>query len=198
MNEDTDDWSQYLHSALFAINTSIQSATKFTPFRMMFGREPVFPLEAEKQRKCISLDDMADSLTKVDVDNHVQEVFQKQQSIFQIADERIKESQKKQKEQYQKRKGLIDHDFKTGSMVLRRNMKQKTRKGSKNEDRWLGPYTIVEILKTSCRLKNVSGKLLKTQININQLKPYHCYPPAISGTSDHIVTNVIIHVVHLI
>ena len=49
MNEDTDDWSQYLESALFVINTSIQSATKFTPFRMMFGREPVFPLEAEKQ-----------------------------------------------------------------------------------------------------------------------------------------------------
>ncbi len=34
-------------------------------------------------------------------------------------------------------------------------------------------------------MKNESGKLLKTQININQLKPYHCYPPSISGTSDH-------------
>jgi len=50
MNEDIDDWNQYLECALFAINTSIQSATKFTPFRM-FGREPVFPLEAEKQGK---------------------------------------------------------------------------------------------------------------------------------------------------
>ena len=118
MNEDTDDWSQYLESALFAINTSIQSATKFTPFRMMFGREPVFPLEAEKQGKCIGLDDMADSLTKVDVDNYVQEVFQKQQTIFQIADERIKESQKKQKELYKRRKGLTDHVFKTGSITF--------------------------------------------------------------------------------
>ena len=187
MNEDTDDWSQYLESALFAINTSIQSATKFTPFRMMFGRQPVFPLEAEKQGKCIGLDDMADSLTKVDVDNYVQEVFQKQQTIFQIADERIKESQKKQKELYKRRKGLTDHVFKTGSMVLRRNMKQKTRKGSKNEDRWLGPYTIVDLSKTSCHLKNASGKQLKAHININQLKPYHCYPSAIAGTSDRIV-----------
>ena len=123
MNEDTDDWSQYLQSALFAINTSIQSTTKFTPFRMMFGREPVFPLEAEKKRKLVGLDDMADSLTEVDVDNYIHKVFQKQQNIFQIADERIKESQKKQKEQYQKRKGLIEHDLKMGSMVLRRNMK---------------------------------------------------------------------------
>ncbi len=60
----------------------------------------------------------------------------------------------------------------------------------------LGPYTIVEISKTSCRLKNVSGKLLKTQINVNQLRPYHCYPQ--HQVQVIIVTNVIIHVVHLI
>ena len=150
---------------------------------MMFGREPVFPLEAEKQGKYIGLDDMADSLIKVDVDNYVQEVFQKQQTILQLADERIKESQKKQKEQYERRKGLTDHVFKTGSMVLWR---KKTRKGSKNEDCWLGPYTIVELSKTSCCLKNASGEL-KASININQRKPYHCYPSAIAGTSDRIV-----------
>ena len=72
-------------------------------------------------------------------------------------------------------------------MVLRRNMKQKTRKGSKNEDRWLGPYTIVDLSRTSCHLKNASGKQLKAHININQLKPCHCYPSATAGTSDHIV-----------
>ena len=66
-------------------------------------------------------------------------------------------------------------------------MKQKTRKGSKNGDRWLGPYTIVDLSKTSCHLKNASGKQLKAHININQLKPYHCYPSAIAGTSDRIV-----------
>ena len=84
MNEDTDDWSQYLESALFAINTSIQSATKFTPFRMMFGREPVFSLEAEKQGKCIGLDDMADSLTKVDVDNLFRKYFRNSKLSFKL------------------------------------------------------------------------------------------------------------------
>ena len=37
----------------------------------------------------------------------------------------------------------------------------------------IGPYTIVEITKTSCLLKNSSGKVLKQRINLNQLKPYH-------------------------
>ena len=52
-------------------------------------------------------------------------------------------------------------------------MKQKTRKGSKHEDRWLGPYTIVELSKTTCRLKNALGKIINTRINLSQLKPYH-------------------------
>ena len=51
-------------------------------------------------------------------------------------------------------------------------MKQKTRKGSKHEDRWLGPYTIVELSTTTCRLANALGKNLKTRINLSQLKPY--------------------------
>jgi hypothetical protein len=51
-------------------------------------------------------------------------------------------------------------------------MHQKTRKGSKNEDRWLGPYEVIDIRKTSCTLKNKSGKRLKTCVNLNQLKPY--------------------------
>lgn len=57
-------------------------------------------------------------------------------------------------------------------MVLRRNMRQKTRKGSKNEDRWLGPYTIVSMSKYSVSLKNKHGTNLKTSVNVNQLKPY--------------------------
>lgn len=177
MANSTDDWSQYLDSAIFAINTSIQSATKFTPFRMMFGREPLFPLEAEKEGERVSLGDVANSLcTSTDIDSYVEKVFQKQETIFQVADERIKRSQEKQKEQYRKRKGLINYNFKEGSKVLRRNMKQKTRKGSKSEDRWLGPYIIVGLSKTTCCLKNKSGKMLKNRVNINQLKPYHHSP----------------------
>ena len=88
----------------------------------------------------------------------------------------------------------MDHVIKTGSMVLQR---KKTRKGSKNEDRWLGSYTIVDLSRTSCRLKNASGKQLKAHININQCKPYHCYPSATAGTSDRIVKKYYHTVVHL-
>ena len=71
----------------------------------------------------------------------LEKLIQKQQE-FKAADGRIVEAQKKQKEQYKKQKGIIDYQFKEGDKVLRRNMKQKTQKGSKHEDRChkiLGP-----------------------------------------------------------
>ena len=168
MESHADDWSQYLDSAVFSINTSVQSSTKFTPFLIMFGREALFPLEAEKEVEQGTLSLSASSMD-YDYDDYVKKIFEKQRSIFGTADKRIKE---KQKGKYLKRKGITKCNFKTGEMVLRRNMKQKTRKGSKHEDRWLGPYTIAELTKTNCVLINKLGKRLKTRININQLKPY--------------------------
>lgn len=172
MEDYTDKWTQYLDSAVFAINTSIQSTTKFTPFMMMYGREPVFPLEAEKLGG-VDYDDFASSISEANLDDYIEKVFEKQRKIFATADQRIKESQIKQKEQFRKRKGLVNYNLKEGDKVYRRNMKQKTRKGSKNEDKWLGPYTIVDLSKNICHLENKQGKLLKNCINLNQLKPCH-------------------------
>ena len=118
------------------------------------------------------MEDIIESLQSADVEDVLEKLIQKQQKIFRTADERIVEAQKKQKEQYKKQKGIIDYHFKEGDKVLWRNMKQKTRKGSKHEDQWLGPYTIVELSTTTCRLANALGKNLKTRINLSQMKSY--------------------------
>ena len=36
--ENYDDWDQLLPSTMFAYNTSVHSATKFTPFELAFGK----------------------------------------------------------------------------------------------------------------------------------------------------------------
>ena len=125
MTDQTDDWGQYLDAAVFATNTSTQSTTKVTPFRMMFSHEPHFPFEAEKEGECASMEDIIESLQSADVEDVLEKLIPKQQKIFRTADERIVEAQKKQKEQYKKRKGIINYHFKEGS-----NMKQKTRMSS--------------------------------------------------------------------
>ena len=81
MNDQTDDWGQYLDAAVFATNTSSQSTTKVTPFRMMFSREPCFPLEAEKEGERASSEDVFQSLQCTDVENVLMKIIQKQQAI---------------------------------------------------------------------------------------------------------------------
>ncbi len=100
MENATDDWSQYLDCAVFAINTSVQKSTKFTPFKMMFGREVLFPLEAEKKgEQCSQY-----TFSEADCDRYIAKLSEKQRAIFEIADERIKISQEKQKEISEKKR----------------------------------------------------------------------------------------------
>lgn len=172
MADKRDDWGKYLDAAVFAMNTSVQASSKVTPFSMMFGREPRFPLEAEKQGDGHDVGEVMESIGEADQASFLQALVAKQERIFQMAEENIKKAQKNQINQYRKRKGIIDYNFADGDKVLQRNMKQKTRKGSKSEDRRLGPYTIMSLSKTSCILVNVTGKKLKTRVNFNQLKPY--------------------------
>lgn len=40
------DWDEYLPHVTFAYNTSKQESTKFLPFMLDYGREPVQPTEA--------------------------------------------------------------------------------------------------------------------------------------------------------
>ena len=167
MEDPTDDWST------LATNTSIQKSTKFTPFCLMYGREAQFPLEAEKLAEVNSIEEADDDISMADIDNYIKEILENQKAIFSKTDTNINAAREKQKKQYAKRKGITEYKFKIGDKVLRRNMQQKTRKGKKMEDRWLGPYTIVEVTKTSRLLKNTSGKVLKQRINLNQLKPYN-------------------------
>ena len=138
----------------------------------MFGRNPRFPLEAEKMAESVSVERAMEDNDKVDIDDYISNIIEKQRS-FSPKLTIIKVAQKKQKELYTRRKWIVQYNFKIGDKVLRRNMQQLTKKGRKMEDRWLGPYLIVEISKTSCLLKNRLRKVLKQRVNLCQLKPFN-------------------------
>ena len=45
VNDQQNDWDQYLEQVAFSIRTQKQCSTKHTPFYLMFGRNPRSPLE---------------------------------------------------------------------------------------------------------------------------------------------------------
>lgn len=97
----------------------------------MFGRNPCFPLEAEKMAESVSVERAMEDNDKVDIDDYISNIIEKQKVIFPKADNNIKVAQNKQKELYTRRKGIVEYNFKIGDKVLRRNMQQLTKKGKR-------------------------------------------------------------------
>ena len=70
---------------------------------------------------------------------------------------------------------LIKDNDKVGAVVLLRN-KKLTKKGSKMEPNWIGPYVVHEVLSIgTCRLSQVKkpNKVLAQKFNTSRLKLYH-------------------------
>ena len=45
VNEHENDWDIYLDPVLFSIRTSVQNTTKYSPFRLLYNREPRRPIQ---------------------------------------------------------------------------------------------------------------------------------------------------------
>jgi hypothetical protein len=179
MKDNEDRWDEYIEGALFAINTNQSTTTKYSPFYMMFGRNPRFPIEAEKGAITPTGSDdiaqlMQDLSSEIVIREHVEETSRMKDALFPIVDSNIQKAQEKQKIQYQNKKGQPVCQFKAGDAVLLRNMLQKTKKGHKLEDQWLGPYEVTEVIadRGVCKLLNPSTKKQVKQQSIKNLRPY--------------------------
>ena len=166
--EHEEDWDELLDPVLFAIRTSVQESTKFSPFFLMHGREARFPLEAENS-EITSVSQLGDVQQAV---HHLKEMRKK---FFPQVKENIENNQERQKQQYRKRKGAVANSIQVGQTVLRLNMLKRTTKCYKMEDTWLGPYRVIEMTASGgCVLRCIkTNSTMKRKVNISQLKIYN-------------------------
>ena len=91
--------------------------------------------------------------------------------------ENIKVAQEKQCKQHMKnvsKKGVKTFIFIGNDQVIRLNARKRGRQGEPLSKEWLGPYILTALnVKGQCTLKNLKGEILKTKVNVSQLKPYY-------------------------
>ena len=68
--------------------------------------------------------------------------MEKRINVLKQARENIGKAQEKQKKDYDKRDHCAD-TFKVGTLVLRKDMTRKKRKGGKLDTKWTGPFEII-------------------------------------------------------
>ena len=162
-----DMWSHYLDTCAFACNTSRHDSTKYTPFMLMFGRRATLPIDVELERQCSE-----DHCKKYwELEEHpYPAVFSEHARILEEAKGNIIAAQLRQKEAYDK-KHCKPGQFQCDQLVLLKNFSRKKVKGGKLTERFLGPYTIINVLPNGIyEIRNEEGKT--TRATGSHLKMY--------------------------
>ena len=110
VSKDQKDWDIFLNHIVFAINSSVQETTGYSPFYLLYGREALLPLEAELT-------------TQYDKNSPIGDMIEKVQSARLIAMRRIQDRQDVYARRYDAKRKQAN--FKVGDKVLVRRCIQK-------------------------------------------------------------------------
>lgn len=143
--DNQEDWSRVLDRCVLSYNQRKHSSTGYSPFVLMFGREPELDIDRE----------YGISLPPWDVE-HVRESAK--------ANARRQRIRAKQYyDRYTKQSGV-----RIGDKVLWHNEEMGRHKARKLNRRWRGAYVVVEIKKPVAWVEDAKGK--RRKIHLNQLK----------------------------
>jgi len=156
------NWDHYLPSALFAIRTSRQEATTFSPFELVYGRLPRKQFEIPEEDYKESHEDRIWSYIIKDMDR-LQAVREKAQRFIKRAQDR----------QLAKQHQQDDTKMNIGDLVLLYRNIVEASWSAKLEPRWEGPYYIARIKGTSIWLRKPQGTILPNPVHKSKLKKYH-------------------------
>ena len=134
---------------------------------LMFGRRATLPIDVELERQCS--EDLCKTCWELE-EHPYPAVFSEHARILEEANGNIIAAQLRQKEAYDK-KHCKPGQFQCDQLVLLKNFSHKKVKGGKLTERFLGPYTIINVLPNGVyELCNEEGKT--THATGNHLKMY--------------------------
>ena len=172
IKDEQDQWDLFLDAVLFSYRVSRQDSTKYSPFYLMYGRNAILPVEfnmAEEHKN--ESEEELENTEELDLDEHVKKMM----TVRKRALENIRHAQDRQKRCYDAKHAKDKSKYKVGILVWVKNSKKLSRKGSKLEKNWLGPYRICEVIgKGTFRLcnRNDCSTVLATTYNMTRLKLY--------------------------
>ena len=128
INGTQTNWDDLLPMAEFAINSTPNESTKFSPFQLMYGKIPQMPVDLVDR----------DSVTPA-----AEEFISAMAGAVKEARENILKAQQGQKTQADKHRR--DHQFKIGDRVRLSSKNLSLATGTRKlSPRWVGPYEILE------------------------------------------------------
>jgi len=163
------DWDIYIPFVLNAYRTSPHSTTKFSPYYLLFGREPETTLDTMHSN--ISKELMKMDTKKVE-QLHQSELIENLHEGLKIAQENQEKTIQKYERSFNKKAKEVK--FGPGDKVWLYCQQIKKGFSKKFHQYWTGPFEVIEISNiVNARLKNlITNRNLPELIHVNHLKPY--------------------------
>ena len=167
VNKNTDDWIEQLPYVTYAINTSINTSTKYSPYYLLYARNPRNLCISKKFSKIYSYDDFAGEL-KYRVE--------KLKETAHANNEKRKANNKKYYDLNAKQLDIKINDQVTVNLPTRTTLLNKKLRPKRQ-----GPYRVTDI---------ISNSIITVQIKPNKTKNFHknlvhiYNPDESSGNSD--------------
>lgn len=171
---DGQEWDDLLPWILFAHRTAKHSSTGYSPFVLMFGREPITPLGL------IALSWMGEIAepSQVPASEYVNALQSRLQRVLTDASKQEREAKSEQAGFYDRRRKAKSRPFKRGDLVLL----HLPVRGKPLVGEWQGPYPVAERLGDQTYLISTPDKRVKKRrLHANAMRPWQHRPGDINN-----------------
>ena len=179
--ETKQHWTNCLPAALMAINTNRHAGTMYSPFKLLFGHDPPFPLDLAYR-----LPDEDERLVlNTDISDYVQQLRQRLQTAYTFVRENMGAAIERRRQAYTR----TAITYQEGDKVWLYTYKSLAGMPKKFTTRWTGPWTIIRKIspvlfeiKADPAITNERQKI--QMVGVDRIKKYYG-DMTIPVTSDH-------------
>lgn len=172
MSENREPWDQVLPWILFAYRSAVHSTTGFSPFYLLYGRDPPGPLDAVYNRWTGS-----DSDDALPVNSYIHGLCLRTHGALEEAYVNARDKATERKNYYDSKRKVKAVEYKPRDAVLvHLPLIGKAMKGA-----WQGPYQILEKTGTHTYIVNMPDKRIKRRtFHVNAIKPWTPRVPVVA------------------
>ncbi|KDQ12647.1 hypothetical protein BOTBODRAFT_77139, partial [Botryobasidium botryosum FD-172 SS1] len=165
-------WPSLLSAALYADRVTIRKSTGVSPYKLVYGTDPVLPLDL--YQATFMVENWPDNMDRVDLLALRIAQIDKKDALLDQAASRLFQARFQSREYFiEKYSDRIKfHSFKIGDKVLVENS-SKSILEKKFHPRYIGPYILVEeVAKGGWKIRELDGTESRYPVAARRLKPF--------------------------